>query len=460
MLLLLLACQSELACGPGTHAEDGLCLPNPPASGDSGAADDSAADDSAPGDSGAAAELQVYLLAGQSNMDGYGVITGLPPSWLEGGTDVPLYWSGWGEFRALAPASYGGAFYTGPEVSLGQTLAAAGQHLALVKHAVGGTDLYSYWYPGDSADETDTGPGWSVLVESLRAAEAELDAAGEPWRWAGFVWMQGESDALDATMTEAYAENLERLLRRVREETGEPELPAAIGLIACEGLCTYLDEVRAAQQEVVEADGHATAVETLDLPRNIYDTWHYDGPSTRLLGERFAQALLGQPPDAAVQAALKIDAYAVNYDGDFTVGWVFTTDRAITITDVGGFAEPGTFLYTSSELGIWDNNTADLIARETVPSWYEAPTTYRDGFWYTAVDPIRLEPGTYAVGLVSWGGDVDRYADGATVEVGDAIEVDAAAYVESYWLAYPSTQINATARALSFLGPGFLYTTD
>ncbi len=467
MIFLLIACATDdLKCGPGTHEEGGQCLPD---AGETGSTDtsspdtgdtDTCAPDTGSPDSGAPEVLEVYLLAGQSNMDGYGVYSGLPPSWLDGREDVQLFWFGWGEFRELAPASYGGAAYTGPEVSLGWTLADAGRSVALVKHAVGGTNLYSYWYPGESSADESRGAGWSNLVASMRSAEATLDASGQPWRWAGFAWMQGESDALDATMASAYAENLERLLRRVREETAEPDLPAVLGLIACEDLCTYLDEVRAAQEAVAEADPYTTTIETLDLARSPYDPWHYDGPSTRLLGQRFAQAFLGQEPTANVEAALKVSSYSLSYDGDFTVGWVFSTDRAITITDVGAFAPSDTLLYTASGLGIWDNDSAELVAREVVPSWAEAPTSYRDGFWYAAIEPVRLEAGTYAIGLVSWGSDYDRYADNAVVEAGDAVQVEGGAYHSGYWLSYPEVQFAADADALSFLGPSFLYVED
>lgn len=472
---LLAGCVHPLACGPLTHEQDGQCVLDdgvgplddaPDSAGDSDSAPDSAPDSGESGgqvdtsetsDTAGPDVLDVYILAGQSNMDGYSVYTGLPPSWREADEDVQLYWSGWGEFRALAPASYGGAAYSGPEVALGHTLADAGRHVAFVKHAVGGTDLYSYWYPGETASEPGQGDGWTTLVASMRDASAALDASGVTWRWAGFVWMQGESDALDATMTAAYAEDLERLLRRVREESETPDLPATIGLIACEDLCPYLDEVRAAQLAVAAADPLVTTVETLDLPRNVYDSWHYDGPAGRQLGARFAQAILGESAEAPVLAALKVESYGVHYDGDFTVGWTFTLHEPVTLTDVGGFSTSGAVLYTSTEVGIWDNDTGELLVRESVPSWYEAPTTFRDGFWYTAIEPVTLEPGTYAVGLSAWAGDYDSYADSCVVTPGDGVQVSGAAYHSGQWLTFPEQQWTVDASAMSFLGPSFLY---
>lgn len=453
----LLACVVEppLTCGPGTHRESDTCLA------DAVGAD--SAEDTAPDsaedtahDTDPASPIDVYLLAGQSNMDGYGYQSGLPPAWRVAEPDVPLYWSGWGEFRALAPASAGGSPYVGPEVAMGHTLLAEGRRVALVKHAVGGTDLAAYWNPGTGDGDPTAGEGWTVFVQTIRGAEAALDAAGEPWRWAGLAWMQGESDAIYAATADAYAANLAQFVTRVREETGEPALPVAVGLISCDGLCVYGDTVRAAQQAVADADAAIVTVETSDLPRNVDDPWHTDGPSTRVLGQRFAQALLGLPLQPAPTAALEVESYALNWDGSFTVGWTFTLDRDVTITDLGGFAPDGSYLWTDTEVGLWDADTEALLVRDDLPSLYEAPSSWRAGFWYAAIDPVTLPPGRYTIGLVSWLGDVDRYADSCTVTAGEAVTVEAGAFHEGYWLAFPEQAVSLDA-GMSFLGPSFLY---
>ncbi len=301
-------------------------------------------------DTAAPAPIEVWILGGQSNMDGYSYQTGLPPAWRLDAPDIPLYWSGWGTFRALAPASYGGGYLTGPEVSMGRTLAEGGARVALVKHAVNVSYLATDWYPGDYPE--DPAAAWTGFVATMRGAAAELDAAGEPWRWAGLAWMQGESDATTLETASAYETNLTTFIARVRDEAGTPDLPVAIGLIACDGLCVYVEEVRAAQQAVADAD-----------------------PA----------------------AALVVDA---------------------------------------------------------VPSRYQAPTSYRDGFWYVAIDPVTLPAGRYTIGLVSWQGD--QYAIDSTATVGAGVTFESAAYHDGFWLSYPE-QVGATSGGVGFLGPGFLY---
>ncbi len=463
MLPLLFSCATSLVCGPGTVEVDGVCraVVQDEADGDTDTDTDSDTDSDTDADTDTDTdsdtdvdeEIEVYLLAGQSNMDGYGMVTGLPPSQRVAQQDVPLYWSGWGTFSSLAPASAGGSAYTGPEVSFGRSMADAGHRVALVKHAVGGTDLAEFWHPGADPEDTNVGTGWAVLMDSVVAAEAELDAAGEPWRWAGFVWMQGESDANEASWAAAYDDNLTHLLSRVREELDTPELPVVIGLIACEGLCAGLETVREAQQAVADADDDVVTVETLDLPRNPYDTWHYDGPSTRVMGDRFAAALRGDEAASAPEPALRITSYSADYDGEYTVGWRFTTDQDVVITDVGGFGED--VLWLSQEYAIWEADSGEMLERGTIPGWYETPTSYRDGFWYTAIEPLELPEGDYIIGLVSWSGDGNMYIHGAGGTEGNGVTYVESRYASGNWLQLPT--IVGGGSGFSFLGPNFLY---
>lgn len=456
-LLWLTACARTWICGPETVDVGGVCTvaaESAPAK-DSGTAGlDSGADSGA--DSAGPIVRDVYILAGQSNMDGYAYLSGLPESWLVADDRVPMYWSGWGEFRGLQPASAGGNFYVGPEVSFGRALADAGHVVALVKHAVGGTDLAAYWYPGKHAGDAAAGPGFTDLIDAMGAARHALDASGEDWRWAGFVWMQGESDALDSVMASAYEANLTRLVAAMRTVTGEPELLGIIGLISREAVWTYADAVRDAQQAVAAADANVVAVETDDLARNPDDAAHYDGPSERAMGLRFAQAArtshdVPAGSDAPV-AAMTVTTWRTDYDFTGTCGWSFSLDRAVIVTDVGAFG-PGVYLGTSADIGIW-NVAGELVARSSVPAWVEAPASYRGGFWYRAIDPVELAVGTYRIGLVSWSGDADRYGNDAAGGMTGGFAFGEPVYAEGYWLTYPAN--TAATPGMSFIGPNLL----
>lgn len=469
-MLQLLACVG-LTCGPGTHEVDNVCvsdaLPDPrpgdssPDSNDSrpeDTDDDSVVGDSRgdTADSPAPVVRDVWILAGQSNMDGYSYVSGLPPSWRIADPRVPLYWSGWGEFRSLEPTSFGGSYLTGPEVSFGHTLADAGHTVALVKHAVGGTDLAYYWNPGLSNTDPSVGAGWATLVTSMDAAERQLNSSGEDWRWAGFVWMQGESDAMDLGMADAYASNLAHLIVRVREQTSAAALPVVIGLISTESYWVYASTVRDAQRAVADADSAVVYVETDDLPRNVLDLPHYDGVSNRVLGERFATAAVSGADIAAApspQAAMVVNTWAADFDGDYTVGWTFTLDRAMSVTDIGAFA-PASYLYSSTELGIWDAD-GELVVRDSVPGYLESFTSWRGGFWYTAVEPTVLEPGDYRLGYVSWGGDYDRYGNAGAGSMAEGVTFGWGVYAPGNRLAYPGVDFFGVG--YNFIGPNLLF---
>lgn len=462
LIWTLLACARTWVCGPGTVDVGGVCTVSDVAQ-DSGSGRGHSGADSAPdsGDSGDSGEptplvRQVYILAGQSNMDGYSYVTGLPESWLVADDRVPLYWSGWGEFRGLQPASAGGNYLAGPEVPFGRALADAGETIALVKHAVGGTDLATYWYPGAVPGDASAGPGFTVLLDAMGGARAALDASGEAWRWAGFVWMQGESDALAAGTADLYEANLTRLISAMRTVSGEDELPAYIGLISREAVWTYADTVRDAQQAVADADANVVTIETDDLPRNPNDTAHYDGSSERAMGLRFARAVeTGVDVPAGSDAptpAMTVSAWRTDYDFTGTCGWSFSLSRSVILTDVGAFA-PSTYLYTSADLGIW-NAAGELVARANVPSWLDAPASYRGGFWYRAVEPVELPPGDYRVGVVSWAGDTDRYGNDAVGTMSGGFAFGQPVYAEGYWLTYPVN--TAATPGMSFIGPNFM----
>lgn len=149
---------------------------------------------------------------------------------------------------------------------------------------------------------------------------------------------------------------------------------------------------------------------------------------------------------------MAVTSWATDYDFNGTCGWAFTVDAPVTITDIGAFAPSG-YLYTSTELGVWDAD-GNLVFREDVPSFYEAASSWRSGFSYVAVDPVVLEPGAYRIGYVSWSGDGDRYGNDALGSMGGGVSFEAGVYVESYWLAYPSVSVSGAR--YNFVGPNMM----
>lgn len=457
LILLLVACSSDEPVAPtGDSSAQDSAIPcdDPQGSGDSADSADSE-------DSGEAAPraLDLYILAGQSNMDGYAFATGLPPSLAVGQADVALYWSGNAAWTALQPASYAvlyGWDCFGPEVSFGRFMADLDpdQPVALIKHAVGGTGLYDYWYPGTSREDPGQGVGYHDLIATFDAATDALDAEGVAWRVAGMLWMQGESDALaDASIAGAYEANLTRLITRARADFEAPDLPFVIGKIYCP-TCTYGDVVRTAEDAVAAADEAVFAFDTDDLPINN-DNIHYDAPGQRALGERFAQAMLGLPLSPSARPAFVLSgAFSSDYSGDFFLGYQFTLDRDITLTDLGTLDYGLDGLIEPSQVAVWEADTGTLVARASLLPATSALSTPWSAWRFVAIEPVNLDAGAYVIGSQVYSASTDRYIHDADVLAADGVNWDHSRYNNGVAVAQPRTSYDNPA---SWFGPNFLF---
>ena len=255
--------------------------------------------------------VKVYLLAGQSNMQGIGVSSELQPPLSQPQDDV-RFWSGTG-WVSLRPGfgAYAGTSF-GPELTFGRAMADAlpDERIYLVKHAVGGTGLAdpTEWNPA-------TGSIYRTFINRVKAALANLTAAGIDHEVAGMLWMQGEHDTLDPADAAAYEANLTNLIAAVRAEVGAPGMPFAIGRITTElfGKATEADNkrVRDAQVAVAEAVEGASWVDTDRL--QLGTPGHYGTEGQIDLGELFAGAIL--TPDVSWSMVVVPDSHVQPYFG-------------------------------------------------------------------------------------------------------------------------------------------------
>jgi len=141
----------------------------------------------------AGADLKVFLLGGQSNMDGRGATSGLPVALQSPQTDVLLYEGG-----TLGDLQPGGSQF-GPEVTFGRMIADArpGDDFALIKYAVSGTDLYGDWNPA-------SGAAYNSFSNTVTNGLTALTNAGHTYEIVGMLWTQGENDAKDGRTATQY----------------------------------------------------------------------------------------------------------------------------------------------------------------------------------------------------------------------------------------------------------------
>ena len=287
---------------------------------------------------------QVYLLAGQSNMDGYGYVRELDEPYRRPSDKVWIYTgqttpdespaTGTGLWSPLE-AGYGTGFATdgrvnrlsdrfGPELSFGQTLAALqpDARIALVKYSFGGTALahgvgFGNWDPdsrdGHHANQYDH--ALATLREALAIDDIDRDGRRDVLVPAGIVWMQGESDAnAGQAVADAYAYNLKRMMDLLRAALRVDDLPVVIGRITDSGMdddgvmMDYIATVQEPQARFVADDACAAYVVATDDFDHLDDMWHYDTEGFIGLGTAFAAAMHGLRGDCS---ATRLDAAAL-----------------------------------------------------------------------------------------------------------------------------------------------------
>lgn len=272
--------------------------------------------------------LNLYILAGQSNMDGEGSVDDLPPhlnrvfdsAWIynpnrrddQNPVDDRGFWErlrpGHGPgFRTDGSRNYYSERF-GPELSFASILLEKKpeQKILIYKYAKGGSsihpDVTTGWGCWDPNYHHGNGINqWTHFQYHLhRALETAEKKFGRTVVPAGIAWHQGESDASQTrTIAEAYGENLSKVLNGIRKEVGYSVLRIAVGQISDSMMgrgkrkqtYPFGDIVKSAQRQFVEQDKHATLVKA---PENhgFIDAWHYDSQTYIELGYQFADALM------------------------------------------------------------------------------------------------------------------------------------------------------------------------
>ncbi|MDJ0975911.1 MAG: sialate O-acetylesterase [Planctomycetota bacterium] len=160
---------------------------------------------------------------------------------------------------------------------------ATGIPVALVPTSLGGTNLYAQW------QRNATDPDWRATLYGSMLHRARIATGGMPP--AGFLWFQGESDALAARTTAQYVADLEQLIQQVRTDLAAPDLPAVVaqlGTFSSAPLDLWLG-IQEAQRQVALQDTAVALVTTNDAPRS--DAIHFSVSGYQTIGERFGDAM-------------------------------------------------------------------------------------------------------------------------------------------------------------------------
>jgi hypothetical protein len=248
-------------------------------------------------------EVQMFILAGQSNTEGLGVNTELKAPLDKPQSGIQIWMDNEKGLQPLAPGFGHVPSWFGSELTLGRTLkpALGGSEIVIVKAGYSGANLAVDWNP-------KTGQWYGVLKEKIEKATVALTADGKKVHLAGMFWIQGESDTMNKDHAEAYADNLTAFIATVREDLKSPELPfiftrvhAKLGdptsAVHGQGGFNFVPIVRKGQETVATKVARTKLVDTDKLslrlsPPNYDNLVHYDSEGFLDLGKALAKAYL------------------------------------------------------------------------------------------------------------------------------------------------------------------------
>jgi hypothetical protein len=290
--------------------------------------------------------VQVFILAGQSNMEGQGVVDMDHPRHYNGGKgilnrvmadpknagryshlkDAEGKWTVRDDvfvrFRNRQGVMAGGLtigytgygsqnsrHHIGPELQIGHQLGDKIEApVLLIKTAWGGKSLHKDFRPPSAGGET--GEYYKKMLtevrEGLANAATEIPAlAGKELEIAGFIWFQGWNDMFDQEALADYEANLVHLIKDVRAEFKQPRLPVIIGELGNGGpqAGANMLAIRAAQKAAAERKelrGNVKFVPTTAFARpkeqspNVGHGHHWFGnaESYFLIGDALGKAMV------------------------------------------------------------------------------------------------------------------------------------------------------------------------
>ncbi|HZZ77068.1 MAG TPA: sialate O-acetylesterase [Gemmataceae bacterium] len=294
--------------------------------------------------------VKVFILAGQSNMEGKAKVSVIENQLKEPATSA-LYkhlqkegkwierddvWIRYHDLKGKLTVGYHKPKSIGPELEFGIRM---GDHypgqVLLIKSAWGGRSLYrdfrspSAGFPPQEVLAkmlTDVqkknpkatmdnikapfGASYRAMFDEINSTLKDIkanfpDYADQGYEIAGFVWFQGWNDMINATATSEYAVNMAHFIRDVRKDLKSPKLPFVIGEMGVDGKnasggVKKFKAAQAAVLEVPEFKGNVAVVKTdvlwdLEAEAVFKKGWRENIDAWNKVGSDFPYHYLGSP---------------------------------------------------------------------------------------------------------------------------------------------------------------------
>lgn len=291
--------------------------------------------------------VKVFILAGQSNMQGQGIVSSMAEmkeekpgtlatmlkdpakapllktwvnakgEWNEGRDDVWVWdVNEFGNRHGRLEFGYGwnlgSRMWFGPEMQFGHLMGEQfDNQVLIIKTAWGGRDLYKDFRPPSSGGET--GKYYTEMIGTVNKVLGDLKGqfpsyAGQGYEIAGFVWWHGWNDFCSPDKgTPEYEKNLTNLINDLRRDLKMPKLPVVVGEFTgpwgtdAKDLPAAAAIIRKAQKAVTEKPefaGTIKFVETGGFVRTAEQSptkegYHEfkNGETYYLLGDAFGKAM-------------------------------------------------------------------------------------------------------------------------------------------------------------------------
>ena len=197
-------------------------------------------------------KFRVFVLMGQSNMQGAGRAKNLKAPYTETHQRIRIWANGRWEYFVPTQKH-------GPGVSFAHQLAEfwPNDTIGIIKVAVGGTGISAFAkeWSFDRAQLTYDGKK-GPLYKDLMHAVAEARRISNP-EFCGFFWKQGGADGTKKQLADAYFDSLETLVTDLRADLDAPDLPVFIPSYMADG--ELLNQMISTVGEKVVAKAEAAA---------------------------------------------------------------------------------------------------------------------------------------------------------------------------------------------------------
>jgi len=279
--------------------------------------------------------VKVFVLAGQSNMEGQGVIK-LDPKKNEGKGSLEYLvktpatadrfkhlvdkdgkwivrddvWIWYLERKGGLTVGYGAKDdRIGPELQFGNVVGNYfDNQVLLIKLAWGGKSLGKDFRPPSSGGEV--GPFYTEIVKQVKDVLANLktqfpDYDGRGYELAGFGWHQGWNDRVNQAFNDEYEKNMANFIRDIRKDLGVKDLPFVIAETGMSGReethprALSLMRAQAAVAEYPEFKGNVAFVGTKDFyrPKEVSPSgqayhWNSNAETYFLIGHGMGEAMI------------------------------------------------------------------------------------------------------------------------------------------------------------------------